>query len=269
MKVAFISPIKHLLDLPETGYDMVLAGHLRNEVYRRFHSPEARRYRPSGHITILDNGAAEEGCLSVAELGLYIRHLQPDIFIVPDDMSSAKNTAKMSRRWVNSNAWRECVEELGKKAPGLMVVPHGCTLQEWTWCLYELMQLKPRPRYVGIAKIHTNMADVSPIEGRAPLVRRVCNRYPEVDIHLLGLAGSPAELVVIDALQPRFSDRVLGVDTALPWVLASHHQVLDLSGYFVRPPEWHSDESETFNPTQVKVAKFNADTILDLAGAER
>ncbi len=277
MKVAFISPVKHLETLPDTCYHMALAHLVReHEDYAKFYSVSGRTSRGwepkimgSGkpHITILDNGVAEGKLLSSVELIEVARLVQPNVLVVPDDMNSALFTVEMAKKFLKSDIVRDYVND-AVITPQFMVVPHGHDLAEWRWCLLQLLSIASY-LWVGIAKIHSRICVGSHTTGRLGLVRDVLNiQGSDTKVHLLGSALNPMELLAI-ARMPFLRDAVQGVDTALPWVLAWNSIVMGRAGLLYRGDGWHSDEEREYTWQQEAMAQANASVILSYLRGRR
>ena len=276
MKAAFVSPVKHLEALPDTCYHMVLAHLVReHEEYAGFYSISGRTSRGwepqimgSGkpHITILDNGAAEDKLLSSVELIEVARLVQPNVLVVPDDMDSTENTVEMAKEFLRSDIVRDYVND-AVITPQFMVVPHGQGLALWRQCLQRLLCISSY-LWVGIAKKYSRICEASHTTGRLGLVRDVLNiQGNDTKVHLLGSALNPLELLAI-ARMPFLRDAVQGVDTALPWVLAWNSIVMGRAGLLYRG-DWHSDEEREYTFLQEAMAQANASVILSYLRGSR
>ena len=270
MKAAFVSPVKHLEALPDTCYHMVLAHLVReHEEYANFYSISGRTSRGwepqimgSGkpHITILDNGAAEDKLLSSVELIEVARLVQPNVLVVPDDMDSTENTVEMAKEFLRCDIVRDYVND-AVITPQFMVVPHGQGLAMWRQCLQRLLGISSY-LWVGIAKKYSRIGKGSYTTGRLGLVRDVMNiQGNDAKVHLLGSGLNPLELLVI-ARTPFMRGAVQGVDTALPWVLAQHRIVMGRAGLLYRGDGWHSDEEREYTWQEKAMAQANASVIL-------
>lgn len=264
MNIAFISPIKHLHDTYATGYYMVLAQLLDQPAYSKFYSPQ----NIGRGTVILDNGAAENELITDAELAKAIDCVQPSVVIAPDDLNSWENTVALTERFL-------CESEPFKAAryhdANIMVVPHGLTFEQWRLCLDQLMTAADRHckghLWIGIARKHTFLTEQSAAFGRLELAQHCQRYYPDVPIHLLGLATNPLEINLFAQVGLR---NVLGVDTALPWVAANHGVLFSKAGLLHRPSTWHSDEFAEYNQGTVHIAQANMKWMLNgLAGREQ
>ncbi len=278
MKAAFVSPVKHLEALPDTCYHMVLAHLVReHEEYAGFYSISGRTSRGwepkimgSGkpHITILDNGAAEDKLLSSVELIEVARLVQPNVLVVPDHLFDAVSTVEMAKEFLRSDIVRDYVND-ATITPQFMVVPHSQKgLAQWRWCLQELLNLASY-LWVGIAKKYSRIGKGSHTTGRLGLVREVLNiQGNDTKVHLLGSVLNPLELLAI-ARMPFLRDAVQGVDTALPWVLAQHRIVMGRAGLLYRGDGWHSNEEREYTWQEEAMAQANASVILSYLRGSR
>lgn len=238
MRIAFISPVEHLWSAHDTGYYMLLAQHvLRDPRWLKYY--DTRRL-PSSYL-ILDNGAAEDGLLSTAALRHAADLIKPDCLIVPDNLYSAKETIYLAKAFELALP--------GECTP--MVVPHGETLSEWEDCLGELLEMYPQA-VIGLAKRHTYQYPGSECIGRGVLITKCLQYYPSNRIHLLGIQGNPLECMLFSSIP-----NVMGVDTALPWVLAAQGLEFSEAGLLHRPDHWHSDESAAYSQGVITRASRN------------
>jgi len=250
MKLAIVTPVSVIDRTPLTGYHMVLAQLLHRPKYLTFFR-NIRQTDP-GCVLILDNGAAEGGTVTPGELLAAASDLKPDIIVVPDDIDSASHTLVLAKRFLESSVWAAYSEV--HPDVKLMMVPHGYSILLWVDSLRGLLTLDPD--VIGIAKAHARLAHSSAIVGRLELVRLV-QEHRDLPVHLLGLASNPIELLAI--AWSELSTCVLGVDTALPWVLAQRNLALENHGMVQRNALWHSDEEHAdFGLTQLALAQHSS-----------
>jgi hypothetical protein len=212
-----------------------------------------------GSVVIMDNGAAEGGAMSPEELIGQADQLRPDVLVVPDVIQDPDASYGAACSFLEHKDWLAYKEMM--PLTQLMMVPHGATYSEWLRDLDRLLSLDPQ--IIGVARAHTRLAPDAPIHGRASLVREVFRHSKRVRVHLLGLTENPVELFPIAR---EFGARVMGVDTALPWVLAAEELRLETYGLLYREKFWHSNEvSSAFTPEQILIAQHNFRFIRDWA----
>lgn len=258
MNIAFISPIKHLEDTYATGYYMVLAQLLDQPAYKKFYSPQ----NIGRGTVILDNGAAENELITDEQLAKAIDWVQPDVVIAPDDLNSWQRTAILTDLFLCES---QAFKMARYHAASIMLVPHGDTEEEWRTCLQVLMEIS-RPvceghRWIGIARKHTFLTEHSAAFGRLELAQHCQRYYPDVPIHLLGLATNPLEIGIFAQAGLR---NVLGIDTALPWVAAERGVLFSKAGLLQRPNTWHSDEFAEYDQGVISLAQTNMRWMLNL-----
>jgi hypothetical protein len=262
MRIAFINPFRHLEDLPWDRYDLILAQYMTyDNPYSRYYSRrslETPHSRTDDYL-ILDNGAAERGTLSGPQILQIASRARPDCIVCPDDILSPVKTLEMTREFVRSEELKLYVASNGEV--DLMVVPHGATLAEWKDNLLRLLDLEPD--VIGIARAHSMLCESSIVSGRLGLLELVAAQVEEgTRVHFLGISLPPQEICALSEYRSSKS-LLLGLDTALPWVLAERHIRIQERGLLYRRSDWHSDEcGRYFDEEQVQIARYNALTLL-------
>lgn len=239
MKAAIISPLRLLTRYSALSTtQMCLAQFCGNEEYRNYFLLR----KDFGDFIIIDNGAYELRDSLDSKVFLdSVRELTPHVAIIPDSVMNKRRTLKLSEEFLL--LWDKC--PVGKTE--LMVVPQGANAEEWSESLDELMLLFPF-KWIGVAK-SVNLLFRG---GRASPCGTVVERYPESQIHLLGIWNDPLE----EAKQARTFEQVQVIDSSLPVSLGklarsleefrprpSGEKFLDESDPF---PEWTRQQVERF-----------------------
>jgi len=98
MKLAFISPIKHLEDFSSLGDIQFALAHVKSRVYRRYYKDAAAE----GWYTILDNGSHELGAsVDANTLWKAAKYIKPNEIVVPDVQWNAEETLRISKQFMN------------------------------------------------------------------------------------------------------------------------------------------------------------------------
>lgn len=203
MKLALIPGSKgtSLVDFIGLSYHLVLAQHvLADPKYEQFY----KERHDQGDFILMDNGAAEEGTLSVEGLMYAARMIHPDEIILPDHLCDADATIKAT---MDENVLALIPPR--KRA----VVPQGNTIDEWLTCANYLVDElefttlcipKHAERFPG---------------GRVSILNAIhkLNWHNYYNIHMLGIWGDPYH-------EPRkiaeAAPWVRGLDTAAPFAFA-------------------------------------------------
>lgn len=222
MKVAPIPPVSLLRHYAFESYHLALLVECqKSQDYCDFY---AERSIEGKHV-ILDNSAHELGhSRDLSRLLAVAETIRPAEVVLPDRLFFGDDTAKMSQ---------EAALEIGHYFPemGLMGVPQGRTIYEWSDCLNELLKIQNLTT-IGISKDYEVWQG-----GLRYLVSLVPTKIP---IHMLGLGRSPQGLKGLARDYPN----VRGIDTAKPFVYAASRIQL---GVTLHTPEYPRRSEDYFN----------------------
>lgn len=210
MKLALITAPKgfHIVDYHRLSYHLVLAqyvleGFKYGEYYRTRHD--------SGDFIMLDNGAAEEGTLSIEKLLEAAKMVHADEIVLPDVMgdSTATITATMNPEVLAAIPPR-------RRA----VVPQGNSIDEWFTCANCFVD-ELEFATMCVPK-HLERFEGGRIRVLELIEKLHWNDY--YNIHLLGVWGDPYR-------EPKHLNIVApwarGIDTAAPLALAQNNLTLE------------------------------------------
>lgn len=209
MKLATIVPVAYLEKTRGQEMHMALA-HLvgTNEAYTQF-------YREMGDnedkFLMLDNSVVETGTpMPVEELIEKAKMVNADEIIVPDYFMDCDATIE---------AAIDYIPVIRKALPNvrIMVVPQGKTIEEWTYCLREILLLDCDT--IGIPKVLTKIADHA--QARLMLLTELQHILRGREIHLLGCWENPTELTVVQKYVHNGAiPKVRSCDSAIAYVYA-------------------------------------------------
>lgn len=197
----------HLFDHPEWG-----------EEYKTFYKERSK----SGDFVTLDNGAKELGSgLPVERLIDRGMEVGASELVVPDVRFECIRTLSSGRaalKWLRTQG-KSRYEWAGK--PKLMIVPQGKNLEEWTFCLDELLgwaktamvKLQGPPPTVGVGYHYDHFFEQTPFHH---LLETAVKRVRSEDVHLLGWTR---RLETMAEIADRFPG-IRSVDSSRPLVYA-------------------------------------------------
>lgn len=210
MKFAHIVPQDSLHILKGATYHMALAhlvGEEGYEVYTDFYSKASA----DGAYVIMDNGVIEGDQKSMHEIIARARLIGANEIILPDVFLDADKTIESTIR-----AWNWL------QAEGIeintMIVPHGKSIEEWLYCLEQILEAGVNPTCIGIPKV---LVKTLGRDARLEVVHRISEveGYKQQALHLLGCHEDILEIKRIATLNRRKEYiHVRGVDTALCYV---------------------------------------------------
>lgn len=200
-KLAHIVPLQYLHLTKDNMYHMCLAHLIKeNKAYADFY----KERRAQGQFVLMDNGAAEGSQLSLEDLLMCYKRINPSELVLPDELCNAERTYEKTKQAL------AYFEEQGVKCQ-FMAVPQGRTFEEWCTSAEQLIDLPVHS--LGVSKFLTIATKDRDIREEAvqfiDMLRRKHNRY--VEVHLLGCDAGAYEPA---AVRTRFSF-VRGCDTAL------------------------------------------------------
>lgn len=242
MKVALITDPNGfpLIRSLGTSYHLPLAQYvLSDDAYAEFY----KLRHDMGDFLIMDNGAAEEGTLTIDQLADAAKRIGADEVILPDVLKD-----------LNATMAATTDDIVLRKIPARMraVVPQGNDDEEWMICLqYFVDHMKFRT--ICIPK-HAERF----IGGRANLLLQIISRgwHLEYDIHLLGVWNNAFEEVrFAKAIYPY----IRGIDTAAPFAWAQDRKELTAEAEQHISHKWGAE----FEPS---IAYSNCNNLLRWAG---
>lgn len=249
MKIAIISPTPWLEKFSTQGDLHLVLAHkvLEDRAYADF-------YTNSKLYKILDSSVYELG--TPVEDSLLIdtaMRIKADEITLPDYPGDASLTVKASQK----------VHVLLQKyfpAKSRMIIPQGETIQEWFWCLKELLDLCTGIRrelvVIGLPFRNCNLfsnLNNSNRPGRVN-ISEVLNTYlAGHDIHLLGGGSNPVEL----SCYLKGILKVRSVDSAIPIIAGALNERFDEDKGWERKGrvlDWNNAE---YTEDQVRAIQFN------------
>lgn len=215
MKIATILPTSHLHMEAESDYHMCLAHLMGNSEYRKFFEWQAAR----GAHVIMDNGVVETGMpLPAHKLFELAAASGITEMTLPDEINDRmltfhlhENALKLQSEYYH----RLDVEKIPESIQKVMLIPQGCTQNDWTYSVMDMLRLARKYSHtvsaVGISKFCVGeLMFSSRLEALASVPQLI---ESDLNIHLLGCPGSPTEIMRI---ANRFGERIRGVDSGLP-----------------------------------------------------
>ena len=179
---------------------------LESDEYANFFRERSKE----GKFVLLDNGAAESGCLDILSVHAAAHRINATEIILPDVLGDTAATLEATYRGFKH------FRSMDIKDPHkLMIVPQGAILEEWFTCLDMMMRLCPHS--IGIPKLLTHRSGA---EARLKAIHYVSQRY-DVETHLLGVWYDMKELDLFKG-----NGYIRGVDSALPYLYAREGRVL-------------------------------------------
>ncbi len=195
MRAAIISPIPLLYRYSTlSSLQMALAQLWIEEEYRMYFLNR----KQEGDTIILDNGAYELGqSLDISRLEEVAEELQPDVLILPDAIMNKNLTLSLTEKALSSF----------QNKYTLMAVPQGSDDKEWLECLRSMGEFC-KFLWWGVPKVCQLVLS----QGRPWACREILKRFPDANIHLLGVWSDPIGEIkdVVDI------PGVRSIDTALP-----------------------------------------------------
>lgn len=215
MKIATILPTKHLSLEADSDYHMCLAHLMNNDEYRKFFEWQVAR----GAHVIMDNGVVETGePLPAHKLFEIAAASGITEMTLPDKINDRMVTSHLhasALKLQNEYYHRIDVEKVPESVQKVMLIPQGCDKGDWVSSVYEMLTLaKKYPETVSAIGISKFCVGENLFESRLEALQSVPWLInSDLDIHLLGCPGSPAEMMKITI---EFPDRIRGVDSGLP-----------------------------------------------------
>lgn len=185
MRFAIISPASGLQRWATKSTCHLVLSHVVNPVYQQFY----RQRSQAGDLVILDNGAYE-GEVNANQLLERIGLYHPKVVVLPDMLGGdARDSYNLARGF--HEVWKS------KLPMQWMFVPQGRTSQEF----YDFTNRAINDlgvEWVGIPRIFGTHLNPQ-IESRARFCEWIHERWPDVNVHCLGmLAGNIAELPLLE-----------------------------------------------------------------------
>ena len=182
-----------------------------------------------GEYVILNNGCAENILLGNGSIQYVTSYVNPNCVCLQDVGYNCRATVYQTYKMSS---------EIGDE-PGYhrMVIAQGETLAQWTSCLEWLEYIKPEMFGVTrMRKLRTQRYT------RRVYVKRILQRYPTAQIHLLG--WDTTDSGVGCAVGQDFTGNIVSIDTCKPFVFAYHGvEAKDLAKdqIYLRRPENYFD----------------------------
>lgn len=226
----------------DTGSYHLVQAHtiIRNRHIRKWFASRARM----GHTVILDNGTIELGAPDVKSLFWIARAIRPTIIICPDVYCEADKTLAMFKRYL---------EVCAGYAPGVMMVPHGDSIDQWVECTsrmyHHVWQVKPSAEiYLGVPKVLDSLMPNGRLAALVELQRAGYTVTPSTT-HLLGVWDYLVELQPLIAVYPD----LMGLDTTLPVARAFAPVGEDTGKCVLRGEHWNTTEDQIEWPQHQRI----------------
>lgn len=206
MKGSFEVPVNHLYDFDsDQDYLFVLAHLCDNPLYKSY-------VMASNKYKILDNSAYElRRSISVDALLDLAEELRADVVVVPDVLADASETLKMTSEFYNKLTSRSLKIKT-------MVVPQGRTSAEYYACLNKMRSFPFD--MIGVSFYAPGLDPRQCEDLRFQRISSIVRGYPDVKIHLLGLANSAF------LTEYRKYLNIISFDTSFPIVYGYYKEIV-------------------------------------------
>lgn len=233
MQLGIIGPVSALRKLKIGTMHLILTSQvLSNKEYVNFYKERLRE----GDYVILDNDAHEQkAASSLTLLDEAIKIIRPSEVVLPDVIRNRAETVERTIEGIKHFR----VDNRDRYADiKLMAVAQGNTVEEWEQCKNQLWALDSIVDYpfdvIGIPRVYADDFNTW-----VTAVRRVCDKMPPIEIHLL---GSPFNIDSAAEIERHFPTRVRSTDTAKPIHYALDHtyfeQTMRINAHDKRPIGW-------------------------------
>lgn len=215
MKIATILPTRHLSLEADSDYHMCLAHLMGNDEYRKFFEWQVAR----GAHVIMDNGVVETGeplpahkLFEIAAASGITEMTLPDKI---NDRMATLHLHASALELQNTYYHRIDVEKVAESAQKVMLIPQGCTKNDWMYSVTDMLALARKyPQNVSSIGISKFCVGENLFKSRLEaLSSALILLKSNLDIHLLGCPNTPSEIQAVDST---FHKRIRGVDSGLP-----------------------------------------------------
>lgn len=215
MHAATIVPEAFLELTDGESFYMALAHLIKKESkYTKFF----KRQSEAGAWLLMDNGAAEDAQLpSMYDILKRAEYVGATEVVLPDALMDKDLTLERTAKAINWLKTNNLID-----AYKWMAVPQGRDLGSWKYCLINLLEMDKYAKVfnsIGISKfLSLNLEPMARV-GALEIVMDLLVRYErtDIDIHLLGCAYDPAEIMYI--IQ-KFPGRIRSCDSAIAYAYA-------------------------------------------------
>jgi hypothetical protein len=246
MKLALIPPVQWLESFTNmTKCQLMLPQMLRNSAYSFHYSSLCAKLT---EFVILDNGAAEKDPFDAEALLLIARHFRVSEVVASDVLGDTAATTIATEHFLNK------ATELGYEGR-IAIVLQGRELEFALNMVFRFIELNK-----GVTTVHIprSLIQVGREWARLDLAAHIHNKYPYIDIHLLGASNLWPKEILEAARNYPF---IRSMDTSMPFVCARNYFTIGQE----RAPHRDGDSSyftDTYTRLQYDTARRNVERML-------
>lgn len=249
MECALIPPIPLLSYNKPQKYQLCLPHLLKNGIYRRAY----RGYCRTGKYVILDNGAAEAVKVKPGQLVAHALDLKVREVVAPDVLGNMEGTVNETLDFLRWGGEELQTEKLNVK---IGIVAQGRDIQEALTCVAIVMRSYYAYRVSTVYIPRLLVTSMRP-STRVQLAEAIYHRWPELEIHMLGVSRKWLQEPLAIA---RMTPFVRSIDTSVPFTEAYYRRLLNKDKVGMPRPddyfEWSPLHDENTEIVKKNVERF-------------